>query len=92
MHSNVMHIYIYIAYLSIIPKLKLRRKKKELLFFKHLIFNTKMSVFSSLLANSSILLKKSVELQQIRGSHGRTMFIRPGKFYTKKYFDLMVFF
>jgi DNA polymerase elongation subunit (family B) len=38
------------------------------------------------------LLKKSVELQQIRGSHGRTMFIRPGKFYTKKYFDLMVFF
>ncbi len=51
-----------------------------------------MTGFSRLLANSSILLKKSVELQQIRGSHGRTMFIRPGKFYTKKYFDLMVFF
>jgi hypothetical protein len=51
-----------------------------------------MTGFSRLLANSSILLKKSVGLQQIRGSHGRTMFIRPGKFYTKKYFDLMVFF
>ena len=29
-------------------------------------------------------------VQQIRGSHGRVMPIRPGKFYTKKYFDLLV--
>lgn len=29
-------------------------------------------------------------LNQFRSSHGRTMFIRPGKFYTKKYFDMLV--
>ncbi len=27
-----------------------------------------------------------------RSSHGRTMFIRPGKFYTKKYMDMTVIF
>lgn len=29
-------------------------------------------------------------VQPVRASHGRTMFIRPGKFYTKKYFDILV--
>lgn len=28
--------------------------------------------------------------QFVRQSHGRAMFIRPGKFYTKKYFDIIV--
>lgn len=51
--------------------------------------------------NSSILFNKKVSesvainlnkqlINQIRESHGRTMFIRPGKFYTKKYFDILV--
>jgi hypothetical protein len=29
--------------------------------------------------------------QFVRESHGRTMFIRPSKFYTKKYYDLLHF-
>jgi hypothetical protein len=39
------------------------------------------------------LVKPSVANQMlaqfVRESHGRTMFIRPGKFYTKKYFDML---
>ena len=43
--------------------------------------------------NKSLLYKSdfnSFFLFQTRESHGRTMFIRPGKFYTKKYFDMLV--
>ncbi len=49
-----------------------------------------------ILRNSAGLLKNSTQLlnnhllTQVRGSHGRTMFIRPGKFFTKKYFDILV--
>ena len=44
--------------------------------------------------NSNNILFKSnsnpLMIFQTRESHGRTMFIRPGKFYTKKYFDMLV--
>jgi len=41
---------------------------------------------------SNLLKKATPAVTQIitRGSHGRTMFIRPGKFYTKKYMDMIV--
>lgn len=57
-----------------------------------------MSGFSKLIGVSSSLLfgtaskKLSVSVVQARASHGRTMFIRPGKFYSKKYFDIVVSF
>lgn len=35
-------------------------------------------------------LKSQLFQVQTRGSHGRTMFIRPGKFYTKKFADIIV--
>ena len=51
-------------------------------------------VGSVLLGRTSSLSLKPVTNQMmtqfVRESHGRTMFIRPGKFYTKKYFDIIV--
>lgn len=45
----------------------------------------------SILFNRSIVeANKQLLIQITRASHGRTMFIRPGKFYTKKYFDIIV--
>ena len=58
-----------------------------------------MSSFSKLFNISKNILKPNVlfnkslnqiTIQSTRDSHGRTMFIRPGKFYTKKYFDILV--
>lgn len=40
--------------------------------------------------NISREIYSNLYYNQIRNSHARTMFIRPGKFYTKKYFDLLV--
>jgi hypothetical protein len=52
-------------------------------------FNLCVKNTNSLLFKSN---SKSLVFFQTRESHGRTMFIRPGKFYTKKYFDMLVFF
>jgi len=49
------------------------------------------SAVKSNLFNKTSSLNSQVLLSQSRGSHGRTMFIRPGKFYTKKYMDLIHF-
>jgi hypothetical protein len=61
------------------------------------LYNASVSSFSRI---SMLYLKSSNELvnpknyqlvtTQFRSSHGRQMFIRPGKFYTKKYFDILV--
>jgi NADH dehydrogenase (ubiquinone) 1 beta subcomplex subunit 5 len=50
---------------------------------------------SSLKANTGQLVKSSLNSQllatQVRSSHGRVMDIRPGKFYSKKIFDMFHF-
>jgi hypothetical protein len=61
-----------------------------------------MTGFSKILARPGLLLgaralaqsikpaaQNQMLAQFVRESHGRTMFIRPGKFYTKKYFDML---
>lgn len=57
-------------------------------------FSKILSSFSRLAGRSSILFSKTtgtnLATTQLRESHGRAMFIRPGKFYTKKYFDMLV--
>lgn len=69
--------------------------------FSRMLNMSNQAFKSAIRSNSSILFSKSSaesflkntnnQLQmQSRGSHGRTMFIRPGKFYTKKYFDMIV--
>ena len=49
---------------------------------------------ASTLKSSGQLVKNvnpgQLMLTQFRESHGRTMFIRPGKFYSKKLFDMLV--
>ena len=47
-------------------------------------------LFNSALKQQSSTGNSQLMLQQLRGSHGRVMPIRPGKFYTKKYFDIIV--
>ncbi len=44
----------------------------------------------NILFNKNVGLSQLIKSQFVRESHGRTMFIRPGKFYTKKYFDILV--
>ena len=49
------------------------------------------SILFGKLNSAPFLNKMNAQIAvQSRGSHGRTMFIRPGKFYTKKYMDMLV--
>ena len=46
-------------------------------------------LFNRATINKSINVPNQIVAQFVRESHGRTMFIRPGKFFTKKYFDIL---
>jgi len=46
-------------------------------------------IFTASLLFRSPAKNAATSLNQIRSSHGRQMFLRPGNFYTKKYFDIM---
>ena len=52
-----------------------------------LYFNKSSSHLFKAATNAS---SKQIVATQARASHGRNMFIRPGKFYTKKFFDIIV--
>jgi hypothetical protein len=55
-----------------------------------LYLNKPCSSAGNTLLKSSNLSNQLLMAPQARASHGRTMFIRPGKFYTKKFFDMVV--
>merc|ERR1712127_225113 len=59
--------------------------------YKSFVANANKSILFLKKGAQSTALKPSTIVNQSRGSHGRTMFIRPGKFYTKKYFDMIHF-
>lgn len=55
----------------------------------------KSQLFASTCNNSSKLVLNNAKANNIlftqtRASHGRQLYIRPGKFYTKKFFDIVV--
>jgi len=60
--------------------------RSSLLFFKKSVNNALRTKSSSSMKS----LNSQCLISQVRESHGRTMFIRPGKFYTKKFFDIIV--
>lgn len=64
--------------------------KSSNLFKNSILFNKQNTSLQLKNAGKTINNVNNQLITQIREGHARTMFIRPGKFYTKKFMDIMV--